>query len=91
MEKDLEQRKKELSEEQLDALMKEHQQQAEFLERNMELEKQRQVNSLADKIVERKRKRAAALARKHEAEIAKELLKQKEERKTLEQQQVMET
>ena len=68
--------------------MGEHEQQLALLERNMDSEKQRQVSTLQDKIAERKRKRAAALAAKHEAEMSKELMKQQKERNELEKEQV---
>ena len=87
-ESELEKRKKDLTDEQLGALMNEHQQQLDLLERNMDSEKQRQISTLQDKIAERKRKREAALAAKHEAEMSKELMKQQQERNKLENQQV---
>lgn len=68
--------------------MNEHQQQLDLLERNMDSEKQRQVSTLQGKIAERKRKREAALAAKHEAVMSRELMKQQQERNRLENQQV---
>ena len=85
---ELEERKKDLSGEQLKALMGEHEQQIALLEQNMDSEKQRQISTLKDKIAERKRKRAAALAMKHEAKMSKELMKQQKERREFEKEQV---
>lgn len=87
-EQELEERKKDLSDEQLSALMGEHEQQIALLERNMDSEKQRQISTLQDKIADRKRKRAAAMAMKHEAEMSKEIMKQQKERRNLEKEQV---
>ena len=85
---ELEQRKKDLSEEQLKSLMEQHDQQMALLEQNMDSEKQRQISTVQDKIAERKRKRAAALAAKHEAEMLKEEMKQQKERRNFETEQV---
>ena len=54
----------------------------------MDSEKQRQVSTLENRIAERKRKRAAAMARKHDAEMSRELMKQQAERNVLEKGQV---
>ncbi len=50
----------------------------------MDSEKQRQISTLQEKIADRKKKREAALARKHNAEMARELMKQQGERVDLE-------
>lgn len=87
-EQELQQRKKDLSEDQLNALMGDHEQQIALLERNMDAEKQRQISTLQDKIAQRKRMRAEALKSKHEAEMSKEVLKQEKERHDLKNEQV---
>ena len=61
-----------LSQEQADMLLEQHKQELEFLSRSMEVEKQRQLASLGDKIAERKKRKAAALQQRHKAEMAKE-------------------
>ena len=68
--------------------MKDHNQQLEFLERNMDNEKSRQMASIADKIAEKKRKRALALAKRHDADKKKELAEERKERNELMDQQV---
>ena len=83
-EKDLNRRKNQLSEEQVQQLMSEHAENLEMLSRNINIEKDRQLNALASKITERRKMKAAILARKHEAEVAKELVKQREERNQVE-------
>ena len=91
-EKDLSNRKfkDKLSEEQVQQLMSEHAESMAMLSRNINIEKDRQLNSLASKIAERRKIKAAILARKHEAEVAKELVKQREERNEVEDDQVSE-
>ena len=79
-----------LSDEQAQYLMEQHKQELEILERNMDNEKNRQINSLSEKIKERKRRKAAAMAQKHEAEMAKELLKQQSERQNVQEDKVRE-
>ena len=79
-EKDFKNRKDKLSEEQVQQLMSAHAENMEMLSRNINVEKDRQLNSLASKIAERRKMKAAILARKHEAAVAKELVKQREER-----------
>ena len=86
--KELEQRKKDLSDDQLKALMEQHDQQMGLLEQNMDSEKQRQISTLQEKIAERKRKRAKALAAKHDAEMSKEMMTQQKERRDFEKEQV---
>ena len=83
-EKDLGSRKDKLSEEQVQQLMNEHAENMEMLSRNINIEKDRQLNSLASKIAERRKMKAAILARKHEAAVSKELVKQREERNEVE-------
>lgn len=68
--------------------MNEHNQQLEFLERNIDNEKSRQMSSIADKIAEKKRKRALALAKRHEADNKKELAEDRKKRNELMDQQV---
>lgn len=87
-EKDLHDRRGHLSEEEVQRLMNEHAEHTEMLSRNISMEKDRQLNSLASRIAERRKMKAAVLARKHEAEIAKELVKQREERNHVEDDQV---
>ena len=82
--------KDKLSEEQVQQLMSEHAESMAMLSRNINIEKDRQLNSLASKIAERRKIKAAILARKHEAEVAKELVKQREERNEVEDDQVSE-
>lgn len=81
--KEMEEKKKDLSEEQLKLLVDEHRQQAEFLERNMDAEKNRQTSTIADKIAEKKRKRALALAKRHEADNKNQLADERKERNEL--------
>ena len=83
-EKDLKNTKGQLSEEQVQQLMSEHAENIEMLSRNINMEKDRQLNSLASKIAERRKMKAAILAKKHEAEMEKELVKQREERNQFE-------
>jgi DNA helicase IV len=90
-EKDLNNRKDKLSEEQVQQLMSEHAENMDMLSRNISIEKDRQLNSLASKIAERRKMRAAILARKHEAEVAKELVKQQQERNEVEDNHVSKT
>ena len=79
----MEEKKKDLSEEQLKMLVDEHRQQVEFLERNMDAEKNRQTATIADKIAEKKRKRALALAKRHEADNKNQLAAERKERNNL--------
>ena len=83
-EKDLNSKKNHLSEEQVQQLMREHAETIDTLSRNINVEKDRQLNALASKIAEKRKMKAAILARKHEAEVAKELVKQQEERHQVE-------
>lgn len=83
-EKDLNSKKNHLSEEQVQQLMREHAETIDTLSRNINVEKDRQLNALASKIAEKRKMKAAILARKHEAEVAKELVKQQEERNQVE-------
>ena len=64
--------------------MSEHAEHLDLLNRNISMEKERQMNSLSEKIAERQKMKAAILARRHEAEMAKELAKQREERNQVE-------
>ena len=82
------QKRSELSKEQADALMEQHKQELEFLSRSLDVEKQRQLASLSDKIAERKKRRAAALEQRHKAEMAKELINQQDERQKMEDDKV---
>ena len=77
-----------LSEEQAQYLLDQHKQELEILERSLDNEKSRQVNSLSEKIKERKRRKAAALAQRHEAEMGKELLTQQTERQRVQDDKV---
>lgn len=83
-EKDVNNRQQELSKEQMQQLLSEHAQNIDMLNRNINIEKDRQLKSLSGKIAERRKMKATILARKHEAEIAKELVKQREERSHIE-------
>ena len=65
-------------------LLDQHKQEMEFLERNLDNEKTRQNVALADKIAERKRRRAEAAAQKHNVEMSKELMRQQDERQDVE-------
>lgn len=87
-EEDLETKRSHLSEDQIQQLMNEHTENVELLTRNINIEKERQLNSLSDKIAERRKMKADILARRHEADMAKELLKQREERSKLEDDRV---
>lgn len=81
-------KRNELSQEQADMLLEQHKQELEMLSRSMDVEKQRQLNSLSDKIAERKRRKAAALEQKHKAEMAKELMSQQNERQRVQEDKV---
>lgn len=81
-------KRNELSQDQADMLLEQHRQELEILSRSMDVEKQRQLNSLSDKIAERKRRKAAALEQKHKAEMSKELLNQQNERQQLQDDKV---
>ena len=81
-------KKGELSEEQTKLLMEEHEQQLDILERNMEAEKLRQSNVLADKIAAKRRKREAALMNKQQAENQEQLVEDRKERQQLIDKQV---
>ena len=81
-------KKGELSEEQTKLLMEEHEQQLDILERNMEAEKLRQSNALADKIAAKRRKREAALMNKQQAENQEQLVEDRKERQQLIDKQV---
>ena len=82
--KEWSQKRGELSKEQADALMEQHKQELEFLSRSMDVEKQRQLASLSEKIAERKKRKAAALEQRHKAEMVKELMNQQDERQNIE-------
>ena len=69
-------------------LMEEHEQQLDILERNMEAEKLRQSNALADKIATKRRKREAALMNKQQAENQEQLVEDRKERQQLIDKQV---
>ena len=79
-EKEMSQKRNELSKDQADMLLEQHKRELEMLSRSMDVEKQRQMNSLGDKIAERKRRKAAALEQKHQAEMSKTLMNQQSER-----------
>ena len=81
-------KKGELSEEQTKLLMEEHEQQLDILERNMEAEKLRQSNALADKIAAKRRKREVALMNKQQAENQEQLVEDRKERQQLIDKQV---
>lgn len=86
--KELSTKRSQLSKEEADALMEQHKQELEFLSRSMDVEKQRQLASLSEKIAERKKRKAAALEQRHKAEMAKELMNQQEERQKIEDDKV---
>ena len=69
-------------------LMEEHEQQLDILERNMEAEKLRQSNALADKIAAKRRKREVALMNKQQAENQEQLVEDRKERQQLIDKQV---
>ena len=69
-------------------LMEEHEQQLDILEGNMEAEKLRQSNALADKIAAKRRKREAALMNKQQAENQEQLVEDRKERQQLIDKQV---
>ena len=77
-----------LSQDQADMLLEQHKQDLEFLARSMDVEKQRQLASLSDKIAARKKRKAAALQQRHKAEVAKEMMSQQEERQKVEDDKV---
>lgn len=79
-----------LSQEQADLLLEQHKQELEILSRSMDVEKQRQLNSLSDKIAERKKRKAAALEQRHKAEMSKELMNQQNERRQVQDDKVRE-
>lgn len=79
-----------LSQEQADLLLEQHKQELEILSRSMDVEKQRQLNSLSDKIAERKKRKAAALEQRHQAEMSKELMNQQNERRQVQDDKVRE-
>ena len=78
-----------LSQDQADLLLEQHRQELEILSRSMDVEKQRQLNSLSDKIAERKRRKAAALEQRHKAEMSKELMNQQNERQKIQEDKVI--
>ena len=69
-------------------LLEQHKQELEFLSRSMEVEKQRQLASLGDKIAERKKRKAAALQQRHRAEVAKKTMNQQDQRQKVEDDKV---
>jgi uncharacterized protein (DUF305 family) len=79
-EKDMSREGDKLSHEQADHLLEQHKQELELLERNLEAEKRRQVDALHNKILEKKRRKAAAMEARHDVEMKKELLEQQAER-----------
>lgn len=81
-------KREDLSREQADMLLEQHKQELEFLSRSMEVEKQRQLASLGDKIAERKKRKAAALQQRHKAEMAKETMNQQDQRQKVEDDKV---
>lgn len=81
-------KREDLSQEQADMLLEQHKQELEFLSRSMEVEKQRQLASLGDKIAERKKRKAAALQQRHKAEMAKETMNQQDQRQKVEDDKV---
>lgn len=81
-------KRNDLSQDQADVLLEQHKQELEMLSRSMDVEKQRQLNSLSDKIAERKKRKAAALEQKHKAEMSKELLNQQNERQKVQEDKV---
>ena len=88
-EKEMSLKRADLSQEQADMLLEQHKQELEFLARSMDVEKQRQLASLSDKIAERKKRKAAALQQNHKAEMAKELMNQQDERQKVEDDKVI--
>ena len=87
-EKEMSQKRDDMSKDQADMLLEQHRQELEFLARSMDVEKQRQLASLSEKIAERKKRKAAALQQRHNAEMAKELMNQQDERQKVEDDQV---
>lgn len=87
-EKGMSQKRNELSKDQADMLLEQHKRELEMLSRSMDVEKQRQMNSLGDKIAERKRRKAAALEQKHQAEMSKTLMNQQSERQKVQDDKV---
>lgn len=87
-EKEMSQKRNELSKDQADMLLEQHKRELEMLSRSMDVEKQRQMNSLGDKIAERKRRKAAALEQKHQAEMSKTLMNQQSERQKVQDDKV---
>lgn len=86
--KEMARKSKDLSQEQADLLLEQHKQELEIMSRSMDVEKQRQLNSLSDKIAERKRRKAAALEQRHKAEMSKELMNQQIERRQVQDDKV---
>ena len=82
------QKRDDMSKDQADMLLDQHRQELEFLARSMDVEKQRQLASLSEKIAERKKRKAAALQQRHNAEMAKELMNQQDERQKVEDDKV---
>ena len=87
-EKEMSQKRDDMSKDQADMLLEQHRQELEFLARSMDVEKQRQLASLSEKIAERKKRKAAALQQRHNAEMAKELMNQQDERQKVEDDKV---
>lgn len=72
-----------LSQEQADHLLEQHRHELEFLERNLDAEKRRQNDALSSKILDKRRRRAAALEARHKVDVKKELLNQQAERQQI--------
>ena len=87
-EKEMSQKRDDMSKDQADMLLEQHKQELEFLARSMEVEKQRQQAALSEKIAERKKRKAAALQQRHNAQMAKELMNQQDERQRVEDDKV---
>ncbi|CAH1789583.1 unnamed protein product [Owenia fusiformis] len=77
---------KNLSKDEYERLMALHEQEARNLQRNMENEKARQKQALADRVAERRRKKQAQISEKSAAELAKQLAAQQQQRDALNQQ-----
>eukprot|EP00058_Branchiostoma_floridae_P012905 XP_002598393.1 hypothetical protein BRAFLDRAFT_128123 [Branchiostoma floridae] len=82
--------RKDLTEEEMAALLAAHEQELEDLNDRLDAERSRQQLSLRDKLLARKRNRLQNKQRKQEAEMTKELLEQKKELKEARTKQVKE-
>lgn len=78
----------EMTAEEYQRLLKEHENEISQLEATIDGEKQKQQQSLSDRLAERKRRLAAKLAKKNEAEMSAELERQQQERDDLQAKKV---